>query len=83
MSHYVQSTWNCIWYVVITAIVSAINHLEDACGNMSFEPGVRKCGTINQRCVTLTESLFLKLFCFFLYHMIEIRSTLLTSQGLP
>lgn len=67
MSHYVQSTWNSIWYVVMTAIVSAINHLEDACGNMSFEPGVRTCGTINQRCVTLTEPLTVSEIILFLH----------------
>lgn len=57
MSHNVQRTCNSIWYVVRAVKCQLLIIWEDACGNKSFEPGVRKCGTINQRCMTLAESL--------------------------
>lgn len=63
---FIQSTWNSISYVV-RIVTCQLIIWEDACGNKSFEPGVRKCGTINQRCVTLAESLIVSGIILFLH----------------
>lgn len=53
-----QSTWNIIWYVVTAIKCKLLVIWENACGNDSFECGIKSLTpAIKERYMTLAKSL--------------------------
>lgn len=82
MSHYMQSTCNIIWYVVTATKCKLLVIWENACGNNSFQCGIKSLTlAIKDTWPWLSHLLSLGLFYYFSYNMTEIISTTLTSKG--